>query len=165
MKGGKTFFFIIGVVVVQLVVIVAIFSVNEHNLLTGKEIVLELYRPVDPRSLLQGDYIRLSYEISRLPDHPQAKSVHRILLAPDTQGIYRFRGFHDGGPVGKDEVVINGRYDGGRFVYGIEHFYVQEETGLALEQAATHVLVVVPESGNAMVKEVLTNLPRQSNGE
>ena len=42
-------------------------AVKEKTLGNGKLLLLEL-APVDPRSLMQGDYMRLDYQINRLPE-------------------------------------------------------------------------------------------------
>ena len=56
------------VILVNLVIVLFLFNrsvVEKENLLeNGKLVLLEL-APVDPRSLMQGDYMRLSYEISQ----------------------------------------------------------------------------------------------------
>ena len=55
------------IVAVQLVFLIGFIGVREVALRTGTEVVLQTV-PVDPRSLLQGDYAILDYEIARLPD-------------------------------------------------------------------------------------------------
>ncbi|GAA0852963.1 GDYXXLXY domain-containing protein [Aliiglaciecola litoralis] len=55
------------VVVTGIVIVVLInFSIwqKQNHLTKGEEIVLEL-APVDPRSIMQGDYMRLDYQLSR----------------------------------------------------------------------------------------------------
>ena len=47
--------------------LVALMVVDRVNILrTGTDVTLQT-RPVDPRDLLRGDYVTLSYEISRVP--------------------------------------------------------------------------------------------------
>lgn len=52
-------------VALQALFLVAMIAANRFTLLTGKEIFLRT-APVDPRSLFQGDYVILSYAISRI---------------------------------------------------------------------------------------------------
>ena len=56
------------VVVAQVAGLLAFTGVREAALARGREVVLQTV-PVDPRSLLQGDYAILDYEIARLPGH------------------------------------------------------------------------------------------------
>ena len=51
------------VVAGQLVFLIGFIAVKETALSTGREVVLQTV-PVDPRSLLQGDYAILDYEIA-----------------------------------------------------------------------------------------------------
>lgn len=56
------------IILVNLVLLLVYFNYSvaekEHTLKSGQLILLEL-APVDPRSLMQGDYMRLNYSISR----------------------------------------------------------------------------------------------------
>ena len=58
------------VVAGQLVFLLGFIAVKEVALRTGTEVVLQTV-PVDPRSLLQGDYAILDYEIATLHEHMQ----------------------------------------------------------------------------------------------
>ena len=54
------------VVAAQVVGLVLFAGVRQVALTQGREVTLQT-APVDPRSLLQGDYAILDYEIARLP--------------------------------------------------------------------------------------------------
>lgn len=58
-------------ILLNLVLLLAFFNWSvlekEKTLANGKLVLLEL-APVDPRSLMQGDYMRLNYAISHVPD-------------------------------------------------------------------------------------------------
>ena len=69
---GRIAFWI--VVAAQLVFLIGFIVVKEADLRIGTEVVLQTV-PVDPRSLLQGDYAILDYEIARLPLHLQQLEV------------------------------------------------------------------------------------------
>ena len=56
------------VVAAQLVFLIGFIGVREAALHTSTEVVLQTV-PVDPRSLLQGDYATLDYEIAELPGY------------------------------------------------------------------------------------------------
>ena len=70
------------VVAGQLVFLIGFISVKETALRSGAEVVLQTV-PVDPRSLLQGDYAILDYEIADLPpflqDHPVGETAYVVL--------------------------------------------------------------------------------------
>ena len=51
----------------QLVLLLGLLGFRQFTLLTGQRVWLKTV-PVDPRDMFRGDYVTLSYEISRLPD-------------------------------------------------------------------------------------------------
>lgn len=56
------------IILINLVILLGLFNnsiVQKEALLTDGQLVLLELRPVDPRSLMQGDYMRLRYAISR----------------------------------------------------------------------------------------------------
>ncbi|WP_456271265.1 GDYXXLXY domain-containing protein [Bacillus sp. AK031] len=136
---------------------------NEKLLSEGTAVKLEL-APVDPRSLLQGDYVTLNYEISQ-PDsfldigRPGEKV--QLILRPDGDthtysGIYKIRGKWNKEYIMQNgDVAINGVISGdGRVIYGIETFFVQEGTGTEIESSAEYAIVKVAASGNALLVEL-----------
>jgi len=58
--------FIILAVILQLIVLAYMAGEREYILRIGKVIHLRT-APLDPRDLFRGDYVRLNYEISRIP--------------------------------------------------------------------------------------------------
>ncbi|KGP90764.1 hypothetical protein N780_03600 [Pontibacillus chungwhensis BH030062] len=100
--------------------------------------------PVDPRDLFYGDYVVVNYEISTISnenwvgDEPQYNDKVYVKLRKDGE-VYEAQAVsHQALPTEKDEVLITGQYKGGngdelRIRYGIERFYVEENTGEALE--------------------------------
>ena len=134
---------------------------SEHLLATGALVKLEL-RPVDPRSLMQGDYVQLGFAISAPPelsDHPliQHRPLQkvRVAIAPasDGTGVYTFsRLLESDEQAAEGEVVINGKYDGwNSIIYGIESYFVPEGTGLEVERTAKFAEVKVSAKGNALL--------------
>jgi uncharacterized membrane-anchored protein len=128
---------------------------------------LEL-QPIDPRSLLQGDYVRLNYTISELPDEvgQQLDDQHiqgrvEIVLAKNDQGLHEFnRIYTDGETLRSDEIVINGKkesYSWNEINYGIENYFVPEGSGLEVEQNAHFAYVRVGSNGNAMLERLSEN--------
>ena len=121
----------------------------------GKEILLKV-EPVDPRDLLRGDYVFLSYDISRIPvkliaDIPAGKETNdegaiTVRLKKDPDGYWRASSAWLAEPTsaaGADEVDIVGHISAGWTLsgdatiapdYGIERFYLPEGEGLAIER-------------------------------
>jgi len=135
---------------------------NEHLLQTGTKINLSLM-PVDPRSLMQGDYVQLNYEISRIDElqyHEFKPKEHiKVVLRANEKGIYEYSGYY----FAKDhwnksykkepgDVIINGKSDGWKSVsYGIEHYFIPEKTGQEIERKTKYATVRVSKNGNAII--------------
>ena len=141
--------------------------IHERGLASGVTILLET-RPVDPRDLLRGDYVILSYQISTVLLNQFAPAVAN--LAPG-QTVYvalekkgEFHGVkrastHPLEPL-EGEVVLRGtsnpgwRTPGGSATidYGLERYYVGE--GLGNPRGKLTVAAAVSASGRAQIKEV-----------
>ena len=148
------------IVAAQLVFLIGFIGVREVALRSGTEIVLQTV-PVDPRSLLQGDYAILDYEIARLPDWMYGFSVGRtvyVALQEErdawTSSAYSQERSHVAG-----EVFIKGRIDRrGHADFGIGTYFVPEGTGRIIERAQdVKVVVSVDGDGNAVIKDVLVD--------
>jgi len=144
-----------------------------HLLSTGREVVLEVI-PVDPRSLFQGDYVALGYDISRVP--VTEGKVHRgatIYVTLQKTGdrwhpLTASRKKPES--LAADQAVIKGRVLGAapptatapaqaNVQYGIEDFFVPEGTGLELEklvgQKKLDALIAIDGDGNAGIKGLM----------
>lgn len=131
---------------------------SEYLLSHGKLIKLEL-QPLDPRSLIQGDYVRLRYVISEPEIYQHVEDLNSegkitVVLAPSgTSGVYEFRReYQSGEQLAADEVRLNGErvgYEG--IKYGIENFFIPEGTGRDYEQNAKFAEVKVSASGDAIL--------------
>ena len=96
----------------------------ETFLQDGESIYLEL-APVDPRSLIQGDYMVLRYEIGRemQTDNDQQKAV----ITLDENQIATFERFHDEIlSLQNNERLLNFRLVDRRVLIGAESFFFQE---------------------------------------
>jgi uncharacterized membrane-anchored protein len=143
---------------------------KQQILKTGKTVVLET-QPVDPRDLLRGDYVVLSYKISRL-DLKGLKSEKQyynngeivyVGLAPE--GKY-WKAVYVSSKKPGNGVFIKGRsmrsYTGIlQATYGLESYFVPEDTGRELERGTRRggreslvVEAAVDAEGNALIKRV-----------
>jgi uncharacterized membrane-anchored protein len=101
---------------------------KERLLAAGTPVLLEL-APVDPRSLIQGDYMRLDYAMARELARTQAgwPRTGRIVVALDSNGVARFVRRHDPAtPIAAGEQLVLYRRRGGRFRIGTDAFHFQE---------------------------------------
>ena len=133
-------FWLTGVVILVLLNL-AIFE-REAIIAEGDTAILALV-PVDPRSLIQGDYMALTYELQRDPALTAAaeeraaagESEGRLVLAPDERGVHRFRRLDDGSLLGPDELRLVYRWRKERLRLPGRSFFFQEGTGAAYESA------------------------------
>ena len=127
------------IILVNLVVLLLLFNKSvlhkETTLAKGKLVLLKL-APVDPRSLMQGDYMRLRYAIARNVDKDIAKRGYCIVKLDDN-GIAKRMRFEDYiNPKTNDEYAI--RYNKIRFRtidIGAASFFFQEGKGEKYEKA------------------------------
>lgn len=121
----------------------------------GEEIRLKTI-PVDPRDILYGDYVILQYEISNVPKElwlseklPEYRDRVYVLLEND--GMYHkvVAASIEKPEVGEGEVLLSGRYmyevDASTLAieYGIEQYYIPENTGKDLENSSGNLEVFV----------------------
>ncbi len=81
---------------------------KEQILRGGQTVYVEL-APVDPRSLMQGDYMRLAFAIERSIKKETVKEqtkTGRLIIAPNEQGIAQFVSFENGQPLKPEEITI-----------------------------------------------------------
>ena len=145
------------VVAAQVVGLVVFASVRQVALTQGKEVSLQTI-PVDPRSLLQGDYAILDYEIAELHEHledrPVGTEIFVVLQECGDIWCGSRQSVREPKPT---NVYIRGRIDDrGRINFGIGTFFVPEGTGHIVERAQdVKVVVSLSSTGNAVIKEVM----------
>ncbi len=120
----------------------------------GRRVLLPL-APVDPRSLMQGDFMRLRYQEDIYPDGQVAESLPwegTVILAVGKADTGRFARPDDGGALAEGEVRIAYRKDGrgGSVRYGADSFFFQEGHAYLYDVAAFGVLQV-DESGASVL--------------
>lgn len=142
----------------------------------GREIVLPIV-PVDPRSLFRGDYVRLSYDVSRVPGRLLDGTVTAgeplyVTFARQPDGSFSPVAVNRSHPgvAEPDQVVLQGRLAAGRWEgrtsardlflrYGIESYFVPEGKGLELEDMARDrklaAVIAVDRHGNSAIKGLM----------
>lgn len=154
---------IIVIMLLQFTILGGQIAKSEYLLASGETIKLELV-PVDPRSLIQGDYVRLRYAIStvEIEESLSPREKVQLVLAPNEQGVYEFPGIYKyKGAFNQDylpsanDVLINARYAGERnVVFGIESYFVPEGTGRQVEREAKFAYVRVGSNGDALLERL-----------
>lgn len=140
----------------------------------GKEVRLDT-EPVDPRDLLYGDYVILNYDISNVSNSlwkgsksdetPKVGTTVYVVLipkSPEEDPIYSAVGVYKEKPsIQNDEVILRGKIDYSfdqniRIKYGIEKYYVPENTGKELEDHVGDMTVRVKSApwGQAVIEEL-----------
>ena len=138
--------------VVLLVAVNVTVAMRERLLSDGRVVLLEL-APVDPRSLLQGDYMALEFRVAR--DASAAQSVAgstdgRLVLAVDERGVARFARRDDGSPLRDGELVLRYRVRDGRVKLVTNAWFFEEGKGEAFAQARYGEFRVAPD-GQALL--------------
>ena len=128
---------------------------KERVLATGTPMLLEL-APVDPRSLIQGDYMRLDYALVRtLPADPQHAAWPRhgkLVVTVDSQGVARFVRRHDASvPLAAAEHLLTYRRRDDAIRVGSDAFFFQEGHAPLYESARYGELRVAPSGTSVLV--------------
>ncbi len=160
MTGSATWVFF-AIVALQVVGLVAFAAVKQYAVASGTEVILQ-GAPVDPRSLMQGDYAILEYEIAEISDRNEwffepGDDVIVVLTkrdevweATEYLNSYTAREL-------RNEVIIRGELQtNGRIDFGIGTYFVPEGTGRAVERARdVKIRVSLSDDGDATVTGVI----------
>ena len=144
------------VILVNLVIVLFLFNrsvVEKESLLESGKLVLLKLAPVDPRSLMQGDYMRLSYEISQGLITEDIPKRGYCIVTLDEKGIAsRDRIQANKTPINPDEYAIF--YTVASRMWGInigaESFFFEEGQAERYE-AAEYGGLIVDGNGNSLL--------------
>jgi uncharacterized membrane-anchored protein len=171
------------IIVLQSIALIAMVGMKQYTLSTGTLIVLKT-RPIDPRSLFRGDYVRLNYDISSLAlnklegdkDFQRGDTIY-VVVHKDGEFWTAQAAYHRLPKTGPGQVAIKGevKYAYGncgansqdkdcisaQVKYGVENYFVPEGEGRDLERPRSGEVVTiqlaVDRYGNAAIKAVLIN--------
>lgn len=141
-------FIVFGAFVAILVILNFVIYQKEEHISNGKSILLKL-APVDPRSLMQGDYMALRFEMARdiyrvLP-HEQDK--HRwigtsiegndgyVLVNIDKDKVATFDSLYKGNVLKENQMLLQYRIRAGKVKFASNAFFFEEGTASAYEEA------------------------------
>ncbi len=108
---------------------------KERLLASPQSILLEL-TPVDPRSMIQGDYMALAYAIAREAPEQNVPIDGQLVVAVGADTVARY--LHVYAPstaLAPGELLLRYRIRNGLLHIGSEAFFFQEGTAAAYEQA------------------------------
>ncbi|CAM3439746.1 GDYXXLXY domain-containing protein [Corallococcus sp. ZKHCc1 1396] len=150
MKRGAVIF---GGLALVLVATAALVVQKETVLARGRPVLLRL-APVDPRSLIQGDYMVLDYAISQTwregREAPQADG--NVVLRLDEHGVGQFVRYETPGTaLAPDEVRLRFRIRNSRMRLGAEAFFFQEGHAERYENARYGELRVTDSGASVLV--------------
>ncbi|HEY6720777.1 MAG TPA: GDYXXLXY domain-containing protein [Burkholderiales bacterium] len=134
---------------------------KERQLESGKVVYLEL-APVDPRSLMQGDYMALRFKIANAArpamDRAEPGGVRRfarpgdlaaadgrIVVALDPSSIATYRRLDDGTPPAPNEILLRYRVREGQIKFATNAFFFQEGSAKRYEGARYGEFRVAPD--------------------
>ena len=144
--------------VLAIVLAVVNFSIagKEKTLREGQTVLLEL-APVDPRSLLQGDYMVLRYAIARdaLDEAGRHGRDGQLVVTLDDNAVAGFARIDDGSPLAANERLLAYRLRGTVLRLASEAYFFQEGTAELYSEAEYGELKV--DSGGAAVLVGLRN--------
>ena len=121
---------------------------------SGIQVLLEL-RPVDPRSLIQGDYMFLRYAENVFPPADATGALPRdgtLVLRLDEHGVGTYSRIEDGSPLAPGEVRLKYKHRTmwGEVSIGAETFNFEEGQAEVYDNAKYGVLRV-DESGKSVL--------------
>ncbi|MEM6319502.1 MAG: GDYXXLXY domain-containing protein [Bacteroidota bacterium] len=106
---------------------------KEKTLETGVLALFEL-APVDPRSLMQGDFMNLNYRMFRDTSVKQ-KRGYCVFFLDDNKVAQKLRLQTDTEPLADREYMVKYFMNGARMRFGAESYFFEEGTGKRYEDA------------------------------
>jgi uncharacterized membrane-anchored protein len=123
---------------------------KETLLREGQTVYLEL-QPVDPRSLMQGDYMAINYTIM---NHLNMDHFHgnenippagRLVIQIDAKQVGTFVRYDDSKPLAPGEHLLKFHHSDWRAVIGAESFFIPEGSGEDFARAVYGELKLEPD--------------------
>ncbi len=148
-------------IILLLTTLVVLAAVNfniyqREQLITEGRLVLLALAPVDPRSLMQGDYMALRFEVAnqafRQKDLKTLEDGH-LVLTIDEQNRATFSHFVADSALADDEVLMRYRIRDGRSKFATNAFFFQEGHAKDYTKAKFGEFRVAPDGDS-----ILTNL-------
>jgi uncharacterized membrane-anchored protein len=124
---------------------------KERLVANGAVVLLEL-APVDPRSLIQGDYMRLRYEITGFAEaNDRWPRDGHIVVNVDSLRVATFARLDDGSPLGAGQLRLQYRKRDRRVRVATDAYHFEEGTARKYERARYGELRVAPDGASVLV--------------
>ena len=141
-------------ILINLVLVLFFFNKDvmhkEDTLQNGQLILLKL-RPLDPRSLMQGDYMRLRYRITSNIYYDDIPKRGYLVLSVDENKVgHKIRFQKDINPLQKDEQILHYYYGERAPVLGAESYFFEEGSGSKYDSAA-YGGIITDQDGNGIL--------------
>lgn len=127
--------------------------VQKERLIAQGEPMFVALAPADPRSLMQGDYMRLNFTVSTNAETPRARwgaQRPHVVLRRDTQGIATFVRPDDGSPLATDERRVELSPKEGRWILVTDAWFFREGEAERWQRARFGEFRVTPD-GRALL--------------
>jgi uncharacterized membrane-anchored protein len=148
---------------VALALVTGAIVAKERQLANGRVVLLEL-APVDPRSLMQGDYMTLRYAVANeaaaallATVQPSGAGTTRHMGLPNSDGhivatqdanaVAAYRRLHGTAAVGSNEILLRYRVRNDQIQFATNAFFFQEGTAKRYESAHYGEFRVAPDGG------------------
>ncbi|MFQ2133060.1 GDYXXLXY domain-containing protein [Aeromonas hydrophila] len=120
--------------------------------MSSGEVVLLRLAPVDPRSLMQGDYMRLNYELARQLGNQQQDEApaDTLVIRLDEQQVASWVEGGKPDQLARDERRLQVRRSDGQWLIGPDAYFFEEGTGEQYE-VARYGEFRLQESGKALL--------------
>lgn len=135
------------------------------KIITGIEMTIPI-EGYDPRDLLSGHYLTFQLDLDQEEYCDREEDRDPVYLCLDQESfddelyeheIFSLIRF----PSGECKAVLKGRCNDGRFLAGIERFYIPEAHGYTLDRVIRKgkgkILVAIDQKGKAVIKDLLIN--------
>jgi len=123
----------------------------------GQTVYLAL-APLDPRSMMQGDYMALSYAITNKLNHDRLDSAHApqpdsgvVIIQLDDQSVGTFVRYDTGGALAPGELRLKFHHKDWMAVIGAESYFIPEGSGPIFAHAVYGELKVDPDGTPLLV--------------
>ena len=113
----------------------------ENVIRHGRQIFVAL-RPVDPRSMMQGDYMAIAFDTARLPQPEPGNRIVRAFATPDNRSV---ASLSLQPPEGGDAIAVELRTKSRRWFVGSDAWFFEEGLAKTFEAAKFGIFRVGPD--------------------
>lgn len=100
---------------------------SAENVLSNGRVIYIALRPVDPRSLIQGDYMAVAFDVDRLPAPRKINGEVMALAEVDARGIAKIQGLAEqGAKPAENQIAVKLRQKSRRWFVGTDAYFFEE---------------------------------------